>query len=95
VLQPNRCASEIRSSRSWWLRAGVRLAIDAGSVRIGVARCDPGGLLATPLTTISRGAGDLDRIASLVIAEGAIEVIVGLPTGLSGREGTAAARHGR
>jgi len=73
------------------LRAGVRLAIDAGSVRIGVARCDPGGLLATPLTTISRGAGDLDRIASLVIAEGAIEVIVGLPTGLSGREGTAAA----
>ena len=73
------------------MRAGVRLAIDAGSVRIGVARCDPGGLLATPLTTISRGAGDLDRIASLVIAEGAIEVIVGLPTGLSGREGTAAA----
>jgi len=73
------------------LRAGVRLAIDAGSVRIGVARCDPGGLLATPLTTISRGAGDLDQIASLVTAEGAIEVIVGLPTGLSGREGTAAA----
>jgi len=73
------------------LRAGVRLAIDAGSVRIGVARCDPGGLLATPLTTISRGAGDLDRIASLVIAEGAIEVIVGLPTGRTGREGTAAA----
>ena len=73
------------------MRAGVRLAIDAGSVRIGVARCAPGGLLATPLTTISRGAGDLDRIASLVIAEGAIEVIVGLPTGLSGREGTAAA----
>ena len=73
------------------MRAGVRLAIDAGSVRIGVARCDPGGLLATPLTTISRGTGDLDRIASLVAAEGAIEVIVGLPTGLSGREGTAAA----
>jgi putative Holliday junction resolvase len=90
VLQPNRCASEIHRSWSWWLRAGVRLAIDAGSARIGVARCDPGGLLATPLTTISRGPGDLDRIASLVAAEGAIEVIVGLPTGLSGREGTAA-----
>jgi putative Holliday junction resolvase len=26
------------------LRAGVRLAVDAGSARIGVARCDPGGL---------------------------------------------------
>ena len=73
------------------MRSGVRLAVDAGSARIGVARCDPGGLLATPLTTISRGTGYLDRIASLVAAEGAIEVIVGLPTGLSGREGTAAA----
>lgn len=73
------------------MRAGVRLAIDAGAARIGVARCDPGGLLATPLTTISRGPGDLDRIASLVAAERAIEVIVGLPTGLSGQEGAAAA----
>jgi putative Holliday junction resolvase len=73
------------------LRAGVRLAIDAGSARIGVARCDSGGLLATPLATVSRGPGDLDSIASLVAAEAAIEVIVGLPTGLSGREGPAAA----
>ncbi|HEY6276898.1 MAG TPA: Holliday junction resolvase RuvX [Streptosporangiaceae bacterium] len=73
------------------MRAGVRLAVDAGAVHIGVARCDPSGLLATPLATVSRGPGDLDRIASLVAAEGAIEVIVGLPTGLSGREGAAAA----
>jgi putative Holliday junction resolvase len=73
------------------LRAGVRLAVDAGTVRIGVARSDPGGLLATPLATVSRGPSDLDRLASLVAAEGAIEVIVGLPTGLSGREGPAAA----
>jgi len=56
-----------------------------------VARCDPDGLLASPLTTIRRGHGDLETVAALVAEQGAIEVIVGLPTGLSGREGTAAA----
>jgi len=74
------------------LRTGTRLAVDVGSTRIGVARCDPDGLLASPLATIRRGRGDLDRLASLAAGEGAIEVIVGLPTGLSGREGAAAAQ---
>jgi putative holliday junction resolvase len=73
------------------LRTGTRLAVDVGSTRIGVARCDPDGLLASPLATIRRASGDLDRLASLAAGEGAIEVIVGLPTSLSGREGTAAA----
>src|SRR5215470_16349576 len=58
---------------------------------MGVARCDPDGLLASPLATIRRGHGDLDNLASLAAGEGAIEVIVGLPTSLSGREGAAAA----
>ena len=74
------------------MRTGTRLAVDVGSTRIGVARCDPDGLLASPLATIRRGRGDLDRLASLAAGEGAIEVIVGLPTGLSGREGSAAAQ---
>jgi putative holliday junction resolvase len=73
------------------LRTGVRLGIDPGSARIGVARCDPGGLLATPLATVPRGRGDLDRLVGLALEHGAVEVIVGLPTGLSGREGAAAA----
>jgi putative holliday junction resolvase len=74
------------------LRFGTRLAVDVGSARIGVARCDPDGLLASPLATILRGSGDLDSLASLAADEDAIEVIVGLPTGLSGREGAAAAQ---
>jgi putative Holliday junction resolvase len=69
----------------------VRLAIDVGSARIGVARCDPGGSLASPLTTVTRGRGDLARLAELTEQHGAIEVIVGLPTSLSGAEGAAAA----
>jgi putative Holliday junction resolvase len=73
------------------VRTGVRLAVDLGSARIGVARCDPGGLLASPLAVVPRGRGDLDRLAALAAEQGAIEVIVGLPTGLSGRAGAAAA----
>jgi putative Holliday junction resolvase len=73
------------------LRVGVRLAIDLGSARIGVATSDPDGLLASPLTTVLRGRGDLDNLVRLAIEHDAIEVIVGLPTGLSGREGAAAA----
>jgi putative holliday junction resolvase len=73
------------------VRSGVRLAVDPGSVRIGVARSDPSGMLATPLTVVRRGKGDLDALASLAQAEEALEILVGLPRSLSGREGPAAA----
>jgi putative Holliday junction resolvase len=69
----------------------VRLAVDVGSVRIGVARSDPDGLLASPLTTVARGRGDLESLAGLAVGHEAVEIIVGLPTGLSGREGPSAA----
>lgn len=68
----------------------MRLAVDPGSVRIGVARSDPGGVLATPLTVVRRGKGDLDALASLAQAEEAMEIVVGLPRSLSGRDGPAA-----
>jgi putative holliday junction resolvase len=73
------------------MRTGVRLAVDPGSVRIGVARSDRSGVIATPLTVVRRGRGDLDALASLAAAEEAIEILVGLPRSLSGREGAAAA----
>lgn len=73
------------------MRRGVRIGVDVGSVRIGIAACDPDGLLATPLETVPRGAGDIDRIVALAGELGAIEIVVGLPTSLSGREGPAAA----
>jgi putative pre-16S rRNA nuclease len=73
------------------VRQGVRLAVDVGSVRVGVARSDPAGILASPLTVVRTGAGELDELARLAVSADAIEVIVGLPTSLSGREGAAAA----
>jgi putative Holliday junction resolvase len=74
------------------MRSGVRLGLDPGDARIGVARSDPSGFLATPVETVKRGRGDLARLAALVEEEGAVEVIVGLPRSLSGGEGPAAAK---
>lgn len=74
------------------MRSGVRVAVDVGDARIGVAVCDPDGLLAVPLETVRRGPGDLDRVAEIVSFQAALEVVVGLPTSLSGREGPAAAK---
>lgn len=71
---------------------GVRLGIDPGDARIGVASCDPHGILATPVETVPRGDGDLDRIAALAEELGADLVYVGLPRSLSGGEGPAAGR---
>ena len=73
------------------MRTGVRLAVDVGSVRVGVARSDPGGILASPLTVLRSGPGGLDVLSTLAAGADAIEVVVGLPTSLSGREGAAAA----
>lgn len=74
------------------LRTGVRLGVDLGDVRIGIARCDPGGVLATPVETLRRGPGDLDRIVALADDLHAVEVVVGHPRSLSGRQGPAAGK---
>lgn len=74
-------------------RAGVRLGVDVGSVRVGLAASDPSGLLATPVETLARdaaGHADQRRIAQEVADRGVVEVVVGLPRSLSGDEGPAA-----
>jgi putative Holliday junction resolvase len=82
------------TARDAGLPRGVRLGIDLGTVRVGVAASDPDGLIATPVETVQRdgsGAGaDLRRVAELVVDRGAVVVYVGLPRHLSGAEGSAA-----
>jgi putative holliday junction resolvase len=75
-------------------RRGVRLGVDVGTVRIGVALCDPHGILATPLETVPRTSGsdvDIERLAALVVEHDVIEIVVGLPRTLRGQDGPAAA----
>ncbi|KQP67018.1 Holliday junction resolvase RuvX [Nocardioides sp. Leaf285] len=78
------------------MRHGVRLGIDPGDARIGVARSDPTGFLATPVETVKRGRGDLARLAAILAEIGedseVLEVVAGLPRSLSGGEGPAAAK---
>jgi putative Holliday junction resolvase len=81
---------EISRSEADLLRSGVRLAVDVGSARVGIASSDPGGLLASPLTTVPRGNGDIAAIARMAADRQAIEIVVGLPTSLSGQPGHAA-----
>jgi putative holliday junction resolvase len=89
--QPHCVRDETCVGRNDPVRAGVRLGVDVGSVRVGVARSDPSGLLASPLDTVRRGPGDLVAIAALAARSEAVEVVVGLAVGLAGREGRAAA----
>ena len=72
------------------VRDGVRLGVDVGDVRIGVAACDPSGLIASPVETVPAGPTSIARLAELASDRGAMEVVVGLPRSMSGGEGPAA-----
>jgi putative Holliday junction resolvase len=65
---------------------GVRLALDVGSVRIGVAKCDAEGLLATPLVTITSGPDAVNEVYELVHEFEAKCVYVGKPISLAGKD---------
>jgi putative Holliday junction resolvase len=71
---------------------GVRLALDWGEVRIGVAACDPAGTLAYPVGVVPAGPTAYARVAQLIEEYEPVELLVGLPRSLSGGEGPAAQR---
>ena len=74
---------------------GVLLGVDVGEARVGLAASDAVGLLAHPVTTLSRDrehGADLAAIVEEVRARSAVGVVVGLPRSLSGEEGLAARR---
>jgi putative Holliday junction resolvase len=76
------------------MRRGRRLGVDVGDARIGVASCDPDGILATPVETVPGRdiPAALRRLAEIVTEYEPIEVVVGLPRSLNGTEGPAAAK---
>jgi putative Holliday junction resolvase len=78
----------MRSARTPPARA---MALDVGGRRIGVAIADETGAIASPIAVLQRGHGDLAELARLVREWGVDRLVIGLPTGLSGREGPQAA----
>lgn len=76
-------------------RRGRRIAVDVGDARIGVASCDPDGLIATPVETVPAGGRSQARLKEIAEEYDAIEVVVGLPRSLSGKEARPRPRSGR
>ena len=69
------------------------LAVDVGTVRVGVAASDPHRILASPVETVP--APGHARVAELVAERAAVLVVVGLPTSLSGATRSASAEMAR
>ena len=76
-------------------RPGVRLALDWGKARIGVAACDAEGTLCYPVETIPNTNQAVSRVRQLVAEYDPIEVIIGMPVDLQGRHSVAAETMGR
>ena len=70
------------------MRRGRRIAFDPGSVRIGVAVCDRDAILASPHEPVA--ADDGAALRELIAEVEPIEIVIGLPRGLDGNEGSAA-----
>ena len=69
---------------------GALLGLDPGAKTIGVAGCDPGRLIASPIETIVRGkklAPALDRLFQLYDERRCTGIVVGLPMNMDGTEG--------
>jgi len=71
---------------------GRRLAFDFGSVRIGVAICDPDGILATPLPFLLTAHPKRNKeILALIDEYQPVKIFLGLPRLLSGESGQSVA----
>ena len=76
---------------------GVKLGVDVGLVRVGLAASDPDGVLAMPVRTLKRDAkknSDIKVVLREVAERAAVEVFVGLPRSMRGGE-TASTRMAR
>lgn len=66
---------------------GVRLGVDVGKARVGLAASDPDGILATPVTTLKRDKKGFDQkiIAREAVSREAVVIYVGHPVNLQGQ----------
>lgn len=69
---------------------GVRLGVDVGTVRVGVAASDPDGLMAFPCDTVARDDRAVEKVADIARERAAVMVFVGLPRHMGGGEGESA-----
>ncbi|GAB3541230.1 Holliday junction resolvase RuvX [Arthrobacter tecti] len=73
---------------------GVKIGVDVGMVRVGIAASDRDGLIATPVRTLKRDQkknNDLFLLVRNIQELAAVEVFVGLPRNMSGTESASTA----
>jgi putative Holliday junction resolvase len=71
------------------LTKGVVVAVDVGTVRVGVAASDPHRILASPVETVP--APGHARVLEIAAEREAVLIVVGLPTSMSGKATSASA----
>ena len=72
------------------MQRGRRIAFDYGDVRIGVATSDADSIVCSPLTTLKATDKSLLKSISEILAElDPVQIFVGKPALLSGKEGAA------
>ena len=81
--------SELRIPKSELPVHGRLLGVDFGTVRVGLAVCDPDRIVASALETYTRTSDEVDGPFFLALAarEKAVGFVVGLPISLNGTEG--------
>ena len=66
------------------MQRGRRIAFDVGAARIGVALCDPDGILSSPLPRIERADNDIELALKYITENDVVAIYVGLPITLDG-----------
>ena len=66
------------------MQRGRRIAFDVGAARIGVALCDPDGILSSPLPRIERADNDIELALKYITENDVVAIYVGLPINLDG-----------
>ena len=66
---------------------GRYLGLDIGAKRIGIAVSDEMGIVASPVSYVARGSGELTAFQDLVRRYQPVKLVAGLPSGMSGFEG--------
>ena len=70
----------------------IILAVDLGKARTGIAACDAGEMLASPVTVVQEWNRDklCEKICALARERRAGQIVVGLPRNMDGSEGSRA-----
>lgn len=70
----------------------IILAVDLGKARTGIAACDAGEMLASPVTVVQEWNRDklCEKICALARERRAGQIVVGLPRNMDGSEGESA-----